>query len=184
MQKKDSARRFLVVTSDTPFVRGGHRVIAKELARAIRRGGHEAEVLRTPQNRFGRQFSACLANWSTDVSETGNGDLVERVISLRYPSYAVRHRSHVCWLNHRMREYYDLWPAFRRKLSRKGCVKEQVIQKALLLHMKLCCFLLFCVVIGPFNGRSGKLAPRSRSFREDFVNFSPFSDVFELLHFI
>ncbi len=132
MQESDPARRFLVVTSDVPFVRGGHRVIAEELARAIRQGGHEAEVLRTPQNRFGRQFSAYLANWSTDVSETGNGDLVERVISLRYPSYAVRHRSHVCWLNHRMREYYDLWPVFRRKLSRRGLAKESL--RRFLIH--------------------------------------------------
>jgi glycosyltransferase involved in cell wall biosynthesis len=128
----DAVRRFLVVTSDVPFVQGGHRLIAEELMRAIRRRGDEAEVLRTPQNRFGRQFSAYLANWCTDVGETGNGDPIEGVISLRYPSYAVRHQNHVCWLNHRMREYYDLWSSFRRRLSRKGRVKESV--RRFLIH--------------------------------------------------
>ena len=119
-------KRVLVVTSDVPFVEGGHRVIATELERALERADHRAEVLTTPQNRFGRQFTAYLANWCTDVAVSGDGRPVDQVISLRYPSYAVRHPRHVCWLNHRMREYYDLWPAFRGRLSRKGVVKESI----------------------------------------------------------
>jgi glycosyltransferase involved in cell wall biosynthesis len=51
---------------------------------------------------------------------------VDQVISLRYPSYAVRHRRHVCWLNHTMREYYDLWPRFSATLSPQGLLKERV----------------------------------------------------------
>jgi len=113
-----------VVTSDVPFVEGGHRSIAESLAGELERIGHRAEVIRTPQNRFGRQFSAYLANWLTDVGESGDGVPVDQVISLRYPSYAVRHPRHVCWLNHRMREYYDLWPRFSGMLSWKGRLKE------------------------------------------------------------
>jgi glycosyltransferase involved in cell wall biosynthesis len=117
--------RVAVITSDVPFVEGGHRVIATSLAAELERHGFRVEVIRTPQNRFGRQFSAYLANWLTDVSESGDGVPIDQVISLRYPSYAVRHPRHVCWLNHRMREYYDLWPRFTAKLSRKGLVKER-----------------------------------------------------------
>lgn len=124
--------RVVVVTSDVPFVEGGHRVIANEITRALRRQGHLAELVTTPQNRFGRQFSAYVANRFTDVGETGAGEPVDQVISLRYPSFAVRHPKHVCWLNHRMREYYDLWPAFKRKLSKKGVVKESV--RRFLIH--------------------------------------------------
>jgi glycosyltransferase involved in cell wall biosynthesis len=119
-------KRILVVTSDVPFVEGGHRVIAEELTRALVRQGHLAETVKTPSNRFGRQFGAYLANWLTDVSEGGDGRPIDQVISLRYPSYAVRHPRHVCWLNHRMREYYDLWPALKRRISRKGAFKESV----------------------------------------------------------
>jgi glycosyltransferase involved in cell wall biosynthesis len=119
-------KRILVVTSDVPFVSGGHRVIAEELTRALVRQGHLAETVKTPSNRFGRQFGAYLANWLTDVGEGGDGRPVDQVISLRYPSYAVRHPKHVCWLNHRMREYYDLWPALKRRISRKGVAKESV----------------------------------------------------------
>ena len=122
-------RRILVVTSGALFVRGGHLTIAEETAAAIRRAGHLAEVVVTPQNRFGRQLSAYLATWLTDVGETADGKPVDQVISFRFPSYAVRHPRHVCWLNHRMREYYDLWERFVRGLGRKGRLKEGVRRK-------------------------------------------------------
>lgn len=119
-------RRVLVVTSGALFVRGGHLVIAEETCAALRRAGHEAELLVTPQNRFGRQLSAYLATWLTDVGETADGRTIDQVISFRFPSYAVRHPRHVCWLNHRMREYYDLWERFTRGLGRRGKLKEGV----------------------------------------------------------
>lgn len=117
-------KRVLVVTSGALFVRGGHVVIAEETCAALRRAGCEADVFVTPQNRFGRQTSAYLANWLTDVGETADGKPIDQVISFRFPSYAVRHPRHVCWLNHRMREYYDLWERFTRGLGRKGKLKE------------------------------------------------------------
>jgi glycosyltransferase involved in cell wall biosynthesis len=118
--------RVLVVTSGALFVRGGHLVIAEQTVAALRRAGHEAELLVTPQNRFGRQLSAYLATRLTDVGMTADGKPVDQVISFRFPSYAVRHERHVCWINHRMREYYDLWERFVRGLGRKGRLKEGV----------------------------------------------------------
>ena len=100
-------------------------VIARELTRALREAGHDASIIVTPQNRFGRQASAYLATWLTDVSSS-EGRPIDQVISLRYPSYAVRHPRHVCWLNHTMREYYDLWTRFRQHLSPQARLKESV----------------------------------------------------------
>jgi glycosyltransferase involved in cell wall biosynthesis len=125
-------RRILVVTSGALFVRGGHLVIAEQTKAALERAGHRAELLVTPQNRFGRQLSAYLATWLTDVGETADGHAVDGVITLRFPSYAVRHPRHVCWLNHRMREYYDLWERFVRGLGRRGRLKEGA--RRLLFH--------------------------------------------------
>ena len=118
--------KILVATSDVPFVEGGHRVIARALVCALRESGHEAEILTTPQNRFGRQFSAYLATRLLDVEMTGTAEAVDRLISLRYPSYVLKHPQHTCWLNHRMREYYDLWPQWTRRLSWKGKIKESI----------------------------------------------------------
>ena len=118
-------KRIAVVTSSPPLTDGGHMVIARSLVHALRTAGHEADVIVTPQNRFGRQGSAYLATWLTDVGFTDRG-AVDQVISLRFPSYAVRHPRHVCWLNHTMREYYDLWEPFSGSLSRAGRLKESL----------------------------------------------------------
>jgi glycosyltransferase involved in cell wall biosynthesis len=122
--------RVAVVTSSPPMAEGGHMVIARELVRALRDSGHDAQIVVTPQNRFGRQASAYFATWLTDVTST-EGRRIDRVISLRYPSYAVRHPEHVCWLNHTMREYYDLWDRFRMRLSPAGRVKESIRRAAI-----------------------------------------------------
>jgi glycosyltransferase involved in cell wall biosynthesis len=114
----------IVATASPPFAEGGHLVMARELVRALRECGHDPALIITPQNRFGRQGSAYLAAWCTDVKMAHEGRRVDQVISLRYPAYAVRHDRHVVWLNHRMREYYDLWTEFSARLSWKGKIKE------------------------------------------------------------
>ena len=106
-------------------------VIARSLAQALRDAGHEADIVVTPQNRFGRQASAYIATWLTDVGQSA-GHPIDQVISLRYPSYAVRHARHVCWLNHTMREYYDLWDRFSSGLSPRNRFKEGLRRRALL----------------------------------------------------
>jgi glycosyltransferase involved in cell wall biosynthesis len=112
------------------MVEGGHMVIARSLVQALQEAGHTADIIVTPQNRFGRQASAYLATWLTDVS-TADGQPIDRVVSLRYPSYAVRHPRHVCWLNHTMREYYDLWERFSATLSPQGRIKERARRTAI-----------------------------------------------------
>jgi glycosyltransferase involved in cell wall biosynthesis len=124
--------RVAVVTSSPLFVEGGPLVMARALVQALRECGHEAELVLTPQNRFGRQGAAYLAAWLTDVGMSHNNRPIDQVISLRYPSYAVRHPNHVCWLNHTMREYYDQWEAFSAPLSWKGRIKEGARRR--LLH--------------------------------------------------
>jgi len=123
--------RVAVVTSHPLFAEGGHLVIADGLTAALRAAGHDATVIRTPQNRFGRQGAAYLASWLTDVGLTYDGHPVDHVVSFRFPSYAVRHPSHVCWLNHRMREYYDQWPRFSEPLSWRARVKERLRRRVI-----------------------------------------------------
>lgn len=127
--------RIIVVTSHPPLAEGGHLVIAHALVQALNEHGHEAGLVTTPQNRFGRQLSAYIATRLTDVGLTFDNHPVDQVISLRYPSYAVRHPVHVCWLNHRMREYYDLWDRWDGTVARLGWparLKERVRRR--LIH--------------------------------------------------
>ncbi|MGH9374180.1 MAG: glycosyltransferase family 4 protein [Vicinamibacterales bacterium] len=117
--------RIAVVTSSPPLAEGGHMVIARSLVQALHEAGHDADIVVTPQNRFGRQAAAYMATWLTDLG-VGEHGRVDQVITLRYPSYAVRHDRHVCWLNHTMREYYDLWDRFSGALSPQGRLKERI----------------------------------------------------------
>ena len=114
-----------VVTSSPPFAEGGHLVMARELVRALRESGHQAGLVVTPQNRFGQQGAAYLAAWCTDVGLAHEEQPIDKVISLRFPAYAVQHPHHVLWLNHTMREYYDLWDRFQSQLSWKARLKER-----------------------------------------------------------
>jgi glycosyltransferase involved in cell wall biosynthesis len=113
-----------VVTSSPAGVEGGHLVVARSLAAAAREQGHDAHLVLTPDFGFGRTLDTYRGNWSTDVSRV-NGRTVDQVISLRYPSYAVSHQAHVCWLNHTMREYYDVWPRFAASISAPNRMKER-----------------------------------------------------------
>lgn len=122
----EKGRRIAVVTSDVPFVEGGHLTIARSTVRALNEFGHQADLILTPQNRFGRQIRAYIANRFTDVEEDGLGRIIHQVISFRFPSFAVKHPVHVCWLNHRLREYYDLWEILSSQLSFKGKIKESI----------------------------------------------------------
>ncbi len=124
--------RIAVVTSHPPFSVGGHLVIARELETALRAAGHEATVTYTPHGQFNEQASAYWATWLTDLAIAHDGHRVDQVISLRYPSYAIRHPVHVCWLNHRMREYYDLWERFSNNLSWRARAKQHVRRR--LIH--------------------------------------------------
>jgi glycosyltransferase involved in cell wall biosynthesis len=108
-----------IVTSSPPGVEGGHLVIARALVQAAGEAGHTARLVVTPECTFGQQAWAYWEAFMTDLSD------VDQVISLRFPSYAVRHRAHVCWLNHTMREYYDLWPEFSARLSWRARLKER-----------------------------------------------------------
>lgn len=118
--------RITIVTSHPTLSQGGHLVITQALERALREAGHEAAIIHTPEARFGALASAYWTTWRTDVRQVHSGRPVDQVISLRFPSYAVRHVQHTCWLNHRMREYYDRWEPFKRSLSYRNVIKESV----------------------------------------------------------
>ncbi len=124
-------KRVAVVTSDVPFVTGGHLIVAESTVSALREWGYEADLVLTPQNRFGYQFRAYLATRLTDLGEDGRGQEIHQVISFRFPSYAIKHACHVCWLNHRLREYYDLWDMLSSQLSFRGRVKESLRRRIL-----------------------------------------------------
>lgn len=84
-----------------PFVRGGAELHQENLVEALRRAGHEADLVRLPTAwDRARIFDAALAWRLVPI----DADLV---IATNFPSYFVRHpRKHV-WLFHQHRAAYD-----------------------------------------------------------------------------
>ncbi len=118
--------RILVLSSDIPFVEGGHRKIARAIFMALRKAGVEAELWFTPQNPFSGYPFSYFSHMLMDLREDGLGRKVEGVLSLRFPTYCVKSHKTVIWLTHRIREYYDLWEDFKRELGIKGRVVESI----------------------------------------------------------
>ncbi len=123
--------RITVVTSHPPLSHGGHLVIAQSLEQALREAGHEVAVLYTPEAGFSALASVYWSTYLTDMRRTHGGRQVDQVITTRFPSYAVRHARHVCWLTHRMREYYDRWEEFRARLSWRNKIRYEMHRRVL-----------------------------------------------------
>ncbi len=120
-------KRICVVTSYIPFVYGGNEILAENLSKKLNEFGFESSVVYVPQNPFGKQISAYLSARFTDLQFKSCSNEIDQIISLKFPAYAVKHKNHVCWVSHRMREYYDLWDEFSSSLpSAAYRVKERI----------------------------------------------------------
>ncbi len=126
--------RILVVTSYVPFEMGGNERLALALVRELNKRGHEADWLFTPQNRhylFRSLMAGYVANYLTDVREV-DGKPIDRVVTIKFPSFAVRHPAQLCWFAHRQREYYDLWDEWYPYQVKIGVGRRKKIQRFIL----------------------------------------------------
>ncbi|TCW32970.1 glycosyltransferase family 4 protein [Gulbenkiania mobilis] len=106
--------RVLVAANITPFLHGGADYHILGLVEALRRHGHEAELLRLPfvfqpEADIERLMDFCAA---TDLSAP-NGQHIDTLISLQFPEFALRHPNHVAWVMHQHRAVYELYDEAR-----------------------------------------------------------------------
>jgi glycosyltransferase involved in cell wall biosynthesis len=101
--------RVVIATTVVPFLAGGGTMIVDSLEREIARRGVSVETVRIPFLSSWRELPAqTLAIRMLDLTESG-GVPIDRLITIRYPSYALRHQSKVVWFLHHHRAAYDLW---------------------------------------------------------------------------
>jgi glycosyltransferase involved in cell wall biosynthesis len=102
--------RVLIATVQVPFIRGGAEIHAEGLRDALRRAGHEAEILTIPFKWYPPEkiLDHILACRLLDVSEVA-GTRVDRLIGLRFPAYLIPHPNKVLWILHQHRTAYELW---------------------------------------------------------------------------
>lgn len=102
--------RILVLHTQVPFVRGGAEVLVNGLVLALRKRGHEADVVSLPLrwNPPEHLLESAIAWRMLDLTEVA-GDPVDLVICTKFPTWAVRHPNKVLWLIHQHRQAYDLY---------------------------------------------------------------------------
>ncbi|QLE57817.1 glycosyltransferase family 4 protein [Nostoc sp. TCL26-01] len=102
--------RVLIVTTQVPFIRGGAEIHAEELVKALNTEGHEAEIVAIPFKWYPpeRILEHMLACRLLDLTESC-GQVVDRIIGMKFPAYLIPHPQKVMWLLHQYRSAYDLW---------------------------------------------------------------------------
>jgi len=102
--------RILVTANHAPFLFGGGERHVDNLVAALRACDHEVALLRlpfkfSPEADIERLMAFCDGY---DLSAP-NGQRVDRLISLQFPGYGMRHPQHVVWLMHQHRAAYELF---------------------------------------------------------------------------
>lgn len=102
--------RILITTVQVPFIRGGAEAHAQGLQDALRRFGHEVEILTIPFKWYPPEkiLDHMLVCQLLDISEVA-GTPVDLVIGLKFPAYLIPHRNKVLWILHQHRTAYELW---------------------------------------------------------------------------
>jgi glycosyltransferase involved in cell wall biosynthesis len=102
--------RVAVLHPQTAFVRGGAETHADALVRALRRAGHEADLVQIAGKWYPpSQLAHQMAVWrSLDITES-NGLKIDAVIALKFPAYLAQHERKIVWLIHQHRTAYELW---------------------------------------------------------------------------
>lgn len=101
--------RVLIASTYVPFIKGGGTKIVDDLHRELIARGVDADIVLLPlYSAWDELAEQTLAFRLLDLSESA-GNKIDRLIAIRYPSYALRHPNKVAWFIHHHREAYDLW---------------------------------------------------------------------------
>jgi glycosyltransferase involved in cell wall biosynthesis len=123
--------RIAIADVQVPFISGGGEALSAGLLRALRRAGHEAELVTMPF-RFSpdSEVVRSIASWEAENFDNLNGYVPDVVICLRFPAYCLSHHRKVVWLLHQHRAFYDLWNADAPESTpERDAVRQCVIQK-------------------------------------------------------
>jgi glycosyltransferase involved in cell wall biosynthesis len=101
--------RILIASTYVPFIRGGGTKIVDDLRAELLARGHDTDTALIPlYSDWTKVPDQTAAIRLLDVTESC-GNRIDRLITVRYPAYALRHPNKVAWFIHHHRDAYDLW---------------------------------------------------------------------------
>jgi len=122
--------RVLVLSVQVPFVRSGAEAQAEGLVAALRRLGHQAELVTMPF-RFSppQAVMRCMEIWESEDLMNLDGYRPDCIICLKFPAYYAQHRHKIVWLIHQHRQVYELWTEAAAREPDACAMREQIFQK-------------------------------------------------------
>lgn len=111
----------IVAPSPVPFTVGGVENLLWGMSTWMNQNTeHQVELIKLPSREM--DFWS-LINTYYDFYKL-NLDYFDMVISTKYPAWMVRHKNHVCYLQHRLRGLYDTYHFTKLpKVTKRGCGK-------------------------------------------------------------
>ncbi|MEI5999463.1 glycosyltransferase family 4 protein [Paraburkholderia bengalensis] len=119
--------KILVTANLVPFIHGGATYHIDGVVSALRRAGHEVELLKLPF-RFSPEADIvrAMAHASSLDLVQPNGVSIDRVISLQFPGYGAAHPDHRAWVMHQHRAAYELYDP-QRSTAEFDALRKQII---------------------------------------------------------
>lgn len=97
--------KIVIASTIVPFIEGGGTFIVDWLDAKLKEYGHQSEILKIPfYSYYPRMLEQMLALRMLDLT-----DRCDRLITIRTPSYLIRHPDKYLWFIHHHRQAYDLW---------------------------------------------------------------------------
>jgi glycosyltransferase involved in cell wall biosynthesis len=101
--------RILIASTYVPFIKGGGTKIVEDLRDELVARGFETDTVMIPFYSLWTEVPEQTVGFRLlDLSEAA-GNRIDRLITIRYPAYALRHPNKVAWFIHHHRSAYDLW---------------------------------------------------------------------------
>ena len=102
--------RILIINTRVPFIRGGAEALEKGLINALKNAGNHVDIIRIMEN-WGASYDYLLKMMiQTRMMEIESFPLsLDRIITLKFPSYYIKHKNKVIWFLHHYRQFCDLW---------------------------------------------------------------------------
>lgn len=102
--------RIAVCNGQIPFVRGGAEILADALVDQLRQRGYQVDLIQLPfkWHPKGEVLKSYLA-WRLINVQESEGQPIDRVIALKFPSFVVSHPYKVTWLIQQFRQAYDMF---------------------------------------------------------------------------
>lgn len=102
--------RVAIATVSVPFIRGGAEAMTRGLQKALIDHGHQTEIISLP---FIFHPLRCVKDnvdtWKGMDFEKFDIGNIDKVVSLKFPAYNLKHSNHTVWLMHQHRSIYELY---------------------------------------------------------------------------